>query len=109
MFILLMTKYNVRLCSYDHQEVSQQRYTQPMKQRIKMIGYCFETQGRHHQKSKTRYQWLRKKSHCPWGPQDLLSQTFKQFITLHLKKQKRQWEAWPHAHLNEKLKSINIC
>ena len=19
------------------------------------------------------------------------------------------WEAWPHAHLNEKLKSINIC
>ena len=25
------------------------------------------------------------------------------------KKQHQGWEAWPHAHLNEKLKSINIC
>ena len=23
--------------------------------------------------------------------------------------QEQGWEAWPHAHLNEKLKSINIC
>ena len=29
-----------------------------------------------------------KKSHCPWGRQDLLSNKFKQFITLYLKKQK---------------------
>ena len=28
---------------------------------------------------------------------------------LHLSLYYQGWEAWPHAHLNEKLKSINIC
>ena len=59
-----------------------------MKQRSEMIADGFKTHGIHHQKSKTRYQWLRKKSHYLWGPQDLLSHTFKQFITFYLNKQK---------------------
>ena len=30
----------------------------------------------------------------------------KTFFLLH---KVQGWEVWPHAHLNEKLKSINIC
>ena len=32
-------------------------------------------------------------------------------LPLHINRSRNHqgWEAWPHAHLNEKLKSINIC
>ena len=60
-----------------------------MKQRSEMIVDGFETHIRHHPKSKTRYQWLRKKSPIAPGVGKICSQTrLKQFITLYLKKQK---------------------
>ena len=57
----------VQCWSLYSQQVSHQRWTWgSLKwETVQGIHSCFETQGRHHQKSKQGYQWPHKKEQCP--------------------------------------------